>query len=63
MIRQGGDGFKLNEGTFRLDIRKTCFMMRVVRHWHKLPRKMVDAPSLETFRIKLDRALSTLMEL
>jgi len=35
-------------------------MMRVVRHWHRLPRVVVDAPSLETFNVKLDRALSNL---
>jgi len=27
----------------------------------KLPREMVDAPSLETFKVRLDRALSTLI--
>jgi len=35
----------------------------VVRHWHRLPREVVDAPSLETFKVKLDEALSNLIEL
>jgi len=30
-----------------VDIRKKLFMMRVVRHWHRLPREVVDAQSLE----------------
>ncbi len=35
--------------------------MRVVRHWHRLPREAVDAPSLETFKARLDGALSNLI--
>ncbi|KAK4823159.1 hypothetical protein QYF61_026935 [Mycteria americana] len=45
-----GNGFKLKEGGFRVDIRKKFFMMRVVKHWHRLPREVVDAPSLETLK-------------
>jgi len=37
--------------------------MRVVKHWHRLPREVVDAPSLETFKVALDRALRNLIEL
>ena len=42
---------------FRLDIRKKFFIQRVVKHWHRLPREAVDAPSLESFKIKLVGAL------
>ena len=59
---RGGNGFKLKEGRFRLDRRKKCFMLRVVGCWHKLPREMVDAPSLETFKARLDGALSNLSQ-
>ncbi|KFM05413.1 hypothetical protein AS27_15851, partial [Aptenodytes forsteri] len=55
------NGFKLKEGRFRLDIRKKFFTLRVVKHWHRLPREMVDAPSLETFKVRLDGALSNLI--
>ncbi|KFV49229.1 hypothetical protein N341_04126, partial [Tyto alba] len=55
------NGFKLKEGRFRLDIRKTFFTMRVVKYWHRLPREMVDAPSLETFKVQIDGALSILV--
>jgi len=35
--------------------------MREVKQWNRLPREMVDAPSLETFKIRLDGALSNLI--
>ncbi|KAK4826186.1 hypothetical protein QYF61_006130 [Mycteria americana] len=58
--RTRGNGFKMKEGRFRLEIRKTFFTMRLVRHWNRLPR-VVDAPSLEALKVRLDRALSNLI--
>jgi len=59
--RTRSNGFKLREGRFRLDIKKRFFTMRVVKHWHRFPREVVDAPSLETFKARLDGALSNLV--
>ncbi|GAB0179132.1 hypothetical protein GRJ2_000378500 [Grus japonensis] len=56
-----GNGFRLKECRFRLDIRKKYFIKRVEKHWNRLPREVVDAPSLETFRVRLDGALSNLI--
>jgi len=53
--------FKLRECRFRLDTRRKFFTLRVVRHWHKLPREAVGAPSLEVFKPRLDGALSNLV--
>ena len=59
--RRRGNGFKLKEGRLRLDVRRKFFAIRVVKQWNSLLREVVDAPSLETFKVRLDGALSNLI--
>jgi len=61
MQQDKSNDFKLREERFRLDIRKKFFTMKAVKHWHRLSREAVEAPSLETFKARLDGALSKLV--
>ncbi|KFQ27769.1 hypothetical protein N332_01129, partial [Mesitornis unicolor] len=51
------NGHKLEHRQLNLNIRKIFFTVRVREHWHRVPREVVESPSLETFKTRLDAFL------
>jgi len=59
--RTRGNGHRLKQRKLQLNRRKNFFALRVMEHWNRMLREVVESRSLETFKTRLDKVLCSLL--
>jgi len=60
-IGPGAMAKKMEHRKFHINMQKNFLTVKVTEHWNRLPREVLESPSLEIFKTHLDTYLCNLL--